>query len=120
MCASQEAGSREPEAVLRRPFNRALRLRRWTRKSRRILHRQIRQNLAIQFNPRNLQPVDELVVAHPIQLRGSADAHDPQRTELPLTLLAPRVGKLQSALDGFFCRAVKLRFCEEVPASAVK
>ena len=58
-------------------------------KSRRIIYRQIRQNLAIQFDASDLQAVDELVIAHAIQLRSGADAHNPERAELPLRCLRP-------------------------------
>src|SRR5215467_9571026 len=77
---------------------------------RRIIHRQIRENLAIEFDSGFLQSADELVVVQSVQAGGGADAHDPDRAVLPLLLLASGVGKLQSALDGFFRRAVKFGF----------
>ena len=57
---------------LRRCANCALGLRCQAGKSRRIFYRQVRQNLAIEFDTRHLQPVDELVVAHAVQLGGGA------------------------------------------------
>ena len=73
----------------------------------RIVYRQVRQNLAIQFHACLLQAADELVVVQSMQARSRADAHDPDGAVLALLLLAAGVGKLQPALDGFFRRAVK-------------
>src|SRR4051794_41630919 len=72
----------------------ALGLGRQAGKSRRIIHRQVGQNLAVEFYSSFLQPMNELVVAHSIQLGSGADAHDPHRAELPLALLASGIGKL--------------------------
>src|SRR5579885_3670532 len=65
-----------------------------------IVHRQVSQDFAVELHACRLQSVDELVVAQAVQLGGSADAHDPQRTEVALFLAASSVGKLQAALDG--------------------
>jgi hypothetical protein len=54
-----------------------------------------------------LESVDELVVAHPVQFGGGADADDPQRAVLALFLFASGIGELQSAVNGFFRRAVQ-------------
>src|ERR671923_1363887 len=64
-----------------------------------IAHCQVGQDLAVQFDSALLQPVDELAIAHPVELGGGADAHDPQRTVLALLLAASSVGKLQPAFD---------------------
>src|SRR5580698_3545638 len=104
---------------LRRPAESAPRLLGEALKRGSVLNRQVGENLAIQFDSCFLQAVDECVVAHPIQLGGGPDAYDPQRAKLPLALLAPAVGELQAALDGFFSRPVELGFCEEVTAGAV-
>ena len=42
------------------------------------LDRKIGQDLAIELHARCFQSVDELVVAHAVQLGSGADAHDPQ------------------------------------------
>src|ERR1700681_2490971 len=94
----------------------ALRLLRQTFKSGSVPDRKVCQDLAIQFYACLFEAVNELVVAHPIQFGGGADAHDPQRPELPLALFAPGVCELQAALDGLFGRPVQLGFCEEVTA----
>src|SRR5260221_561887 len=72
-----------------------------------VVHRQVREDLAVQLNAGNFQTVDELAVAHPTQFGGGADADNPQRAVLALLLLAAGIGKLQRAIDGFFRRAVK-------------
>src|ERR1035438_9402654 len=77
------------------------------RKSSRIVYRQLSQDLAIEFDAGFLQSADELVIVHSVQAGAGADAHDPQRAVLALFLLAAGIGKLQPALDGFFCRTVK-------------
>src|SRR5712672_1193189 len=73
----------------------------------RILNRQVRQNLAVQFDSRDFQPVDKLVIAQPVQLRSSSNAHNPQRPILPLPLLPPAVSELEAAFYGLFGRAVE-------------
>src|ERR1700722_19239555 len=80
---------------------------------------QVGEYFTVEFHASLLEAVDELVVAHPIQLGGGADAHDPQRPELPLSLLASRICELQAALDGLFGRPVQFGFCQEVTARAV-
>src|SRR6266567_6419843 len=92
---------------LRGPAESALRLLGEALKRAGIVYRQVGQDLAIQFHAALLEPVNELVVAHPVQLGGGADAHDPERAGLPLSLLASGVGELESAFDRFFGRSVK-------------
>src|SRR2546429_9960719 len=65
---------------------RALGLLRERLKPRRILHSNVRQNLAVQFHSGDFQSMDELVVTHPVQLGRRANAYNPQRTILPLHL----------------------------------
>src|SRR5215472_17163870 len=84
-----------------------------------IVDREIGKDLAIEVHSGSLEAVDELVVAHPVQLGGSADADDPQRAVLTLFLFAPGVGKLQPALHGFFGGAIQFRFSKEVAARAI-
>ena len=43
-----------------------------------IVGRNVGQDLAIQLDPRHLQPMDELRVAGAVLLGGGVDAHDPQ------------------------------------------
>src|SRR6185312_13259301 len=76
----------------------------------------LRQHLAIEIVARQLQSVDEAGVAGAVGLAGRIDAHDPERAELPLLLLAPRVGEHLRALNGLLSCLVELGFCEEVAA----
>src|ERR1700719_2595177 len=75
-----------------------------------IIYREVGQNLAIQFDSAFFETVDELVVAHPVQFGGGADAHNPERAVLPLFLFASGVGKLEPALYRFFGRPVEFGF----------
>ena len=84
-----------------------------------VPYREIREDLAIQFDSGFFQAVDERVIAHSIQLGGGANAYDPQRSILPLALFASTVGELQAAFDRLFGRPVQFGFCEEVTAGAV-
>src|ERR1035441_5222317 len=86
-------------AILRQ---RRLRLLRQTGKRRRVLDRQVRLNLAVQFHPGLLQTVDELVVAQPVQLGSRANPYDPKRPVLPLPLLPSTVCELEPTLYRFF------------------
>src|SRR5450432_4265776 len=99
--------------------DRALGLYRQSRKRPRILHRNVGEYLAIQFDPGRLQPMNELVVTHPVQFGRRSNAHNPQRPKLPLPLLPPRVSELETAFDGLFGGAVEFRFGEEVAAGAL-
>src|ERR1700730_1821013 len=78
---SSRRGSAKPVEVLsaglRRPAESAIRLLGEALKRSGIIHRQVGQDLAIQFHSALLEPVDELVVAHPVQFGSGADAHDP-------------------------------------------
>src|SRR5271157_639864 len=68
-----------------------LRLLAQRRKPSRILDRQIGKDLAVQLDAGLLQAADELAVTGSVQLGGSADAHNPDGTELALLLLAAAV-----------------------------
>src|SRR5580658_8801670 len=78
------------------------------------------EDLAVEANTSLLEAVDEGRVAQAIQLGRGADAHDPQRAELPLLLLAADVGELETALDGFLSCLIELGLCEEVAACALE
>src|SRR5215469_15273263 len=105
--------------VLRCPAESALRLLGEVLKGARILHREIRKNLAIEFDSGFLQSADEARVAQSMLFCGRADAHDPQRPELPFALLASRISELQAAFDRFFGGTVQLRFGKEITAGTV-
>ena len=85
-----------------------------------VLDGDISQNLAIQLGAGLLQAVDELRVAGVVQLAGSRDTNDPQRSVLALLLLAAGIGKLQAALDGFLRCLVELGFRKEISTCSLK
>src|SRR5581483_896602 len=85
-----------------------------------IVHRQVSEDLAVEFHPALSQPADELAVAHAVLAASRGNANDPQRTELALLLPPARIGKLQPALNRLLGCAVKLGFGQEIAAGAVK
>ena len=58
------------------------------------------QDLAIQFNVRFLQSVDEAGVAHAVFAGGGVQADGPERAEVALLLLAALVGVHPGLQDG--------------------
>src|SRR5882672_11528047 len=95
---------------LRCPAESALRLLGEALKPAGIVHRQVGQDLAIQLHAAFLEAVNELVVAHPVQFGGGADAHNPERAVLPLFLFASGVSELEPALHRFFGGSVEFGF----------
>src|SRR5579859_7277611 len=102
------ASDRLKRTLSRRRPQGAFRLFSQALKARRVFHRQLGQNLAIQFDSALFQAADKSAVAEAVLLGGGADAHDPDGAELALLLLASGVGKLEGALDRLFCGAVEL------------
>ena len=74
----------------------------------RVVHGNVRQNLAVQLNAGLLQSADELRVTGPVQLARRGNTHNPQRAVLALLQPPARVRKLQAALNGFLGRLVEL------------
>src|SRR5689334_2008973 len=66
-----------------------------------VLHCDVSQDLAVEFDAGYLEPVHELAVADAVQLGSGADADDPDGAILALLLLAAGISKLESALYGF-------------------
>src|SRR5690606_31981919 len=64
------------------------------RKTRRVVHGDIRQHLAVQGDAGLQQAVHETAVAQAVRTRGRIDAGDPQGAEMALLLLAADVGVL--------------------------
>src|SRR5262245_41600515 len=114
-----ESWRRIAESCLRSPAESALRLLGEAVKGGGIVDRQVSQDLAVELYARCFQSVDELVVAHAVQLGSCADTHDPQRAELALFLAPSGVGKFQAAFYGLFGRAIQLGFCQVVTAGTV-
>src|SRR5205814_2511354 len=103
----------------RRSPQRALRLLGQALKAGRVFHRQLGQDLAVEFDSALFQAADKPAVAEAVLLGGGADAHDPDGAELALLLLASGVGKLEGALHRLFGGAVELGFCEVISAGAL-
>src|SRR5947207_2822173 len=72
-------------------------------------------DLAIDLDPGGLEPRDQLAVGEPVRARRGVDAHDPQRAEVGLALLAVAVGVGEAALDGLARLAVRLAPSADVP-----
>src|ERR1700710_4469 len=66
-----------------------------------VVNGQLGENLAIQFDPGQLQAVDKLRVADAAQLGGCTDTDNPERAKLALLLAAADVGKFETALYSF-------------------
>src|SRR5688572_8709078 len=94
---------RRPCMAARRSCNlrreRALRLLCQRRKTRRVVHGDVRQHLAVEGDAGLQQAVHETAVAHAVDAGSRIDAGDPQRTEIALLLLATDVGVLQGLRD---------------------
>src|SRR5688572_3416195 len=94
---------RRPCMAARRSCNlrreRALRLLCQRRKTRRVVHGDVRQHLAVEGDAGLQQAVHETAVAHAVDAGSRIDAGDPQRTEIALLLLATDVGVLQCLRD---------------------
>src|SRR4029453_13154155 len=68
-------------------------------KSRRFPDREIRQNLAVQLDPRALHTIDELRIGQTVLARTGVDALDPEAPEVPLLQPAVVIGVLQVLFD---------------------
>jgi cysteine synthase A len=66
----------------------------------RLVDREIRQDLAVDFDAGLVQTVDEAAVGQAVLAGGRVDALDPERTEVALLGLAVAVGVLAGLLDG--------------------
>jgi hypothetical protein len=67
--------------------------------TRRILHRELGQHLAVDLDPGLVEAVDKSAVGQPVLARGRVDALDPERAERALLTLAVAVLILQRLLD---------------------
>src|SRR5437667_11364406 len=73
-----------------------------------VVERERGQDLTIDLDPGGFEPGDQLAVGEPVRARRGVDAHDPQRPEVALALLAVAVGVGEAALDGLARLAVRL------------
>src|SRR5689334_7255002 len=60
----------------------------------RLVHGEIREHFAIEFDRGELQTVHELRIVQTVQTSSSADAHDPQAAKIALLQLASGVGEV--------------------------
>src|SRR3954468_1893998 len=65
-----------------------------------IVDRQIREDLPVHFDARELEAVHERVVVHVVLVRARVDTGDPEATEVALLVLAIAVRVLPAAFDG--------------------
>src|SRR5687767_8709372 len=80
---------------------------------RKVVHREIREDLAVHRDVGLLEAGDQAAVRQPELARRCVDADDPQRAELPLALLAADVRVLVCLGDGL------LRDAEDLAAGVV-
>src|SRR3989454_6961964 len=80
-----------------------------------VVERERGQDLAIDLDPGGFEPGDQLAVGEPVRARRGVDAHDPQRAEVALALLAVPVGVREAALDRLARLAVRLAPSADVP-----
>lgn len=68
-----------------------------------VFDRHVRKDLSIQSDVGLLEGIDESTVGHPLCSNGRADTRDPQLPEVPLSVLATRIGVGQALIHAF-CR----------------
>src|SRR2546426_8436962 len=81
----------------------------------RIGHRQLRQHLAIEVDPRLLERGHEFRVREPYLAARRVDPHDPEAPRLALLLLAAAVRERPSPQDGLGGGLVELPAATEIP-----
>src|SRR5204863_8604412 len=67
---------------------------------RQVVHGEVGEHLAVHLDAGLLETVDQAAVAQPELARAGVDAHDPERAEIALLLLAADVGVLERLGDG--------------------
>src|SRR5882672_11826762 len=73
-----------------------------------VVHRDVREHLAVDFDAGLVQAVDDAAVGEPVQARRGVDARDPQCAELTLVLPPVAVRVLACLDDGLLGRAIDL------------
>src|ERR1700680_551528 len=69
-----------------------------------VANRQVREHLAIDVDPGQLQSVHELVVRHPLAARGGVDPRDPQLAHVPLAGTPVAIGIFERMEHGLVRR----------------
>src|SRR5678815_4559155 len=80
-----------------------------------ILQGDVRQNLSVEIDSCHLQAMNKLVVVESVLARCSADADNPQLSELALADSSVAIGVAQRLFNGLFRRPVKLALIEVKP-----
>src|ERR1700730_803683 len=73
-----------------------------------VVHRDVREYLAVDFDAGLVQAVDDAAIGEPVQARRGVDARDPQCAELTLVLPPVAVGVLARLDDRLLGRAIDL------------
>src|SRR5690606_7727180 len=104
-----------------RPHGQAL-LRRLDEASerRRVVHRQIGENLAVDLDARRLEAAHELAVGGVVGSRGGVDPHDPEPTEVALARLAVPAGVVDRPPARFLRYLVDRLLAADEPLDALE
>src|SRR5580700_787550 len=94
-------------------FEGSLSLRRECRKRRWIVVSQVRQNLAIQLDPRFLDPIHKPAVGQLGKPRTGSDADDPQGAKIAFLEFTSDVSVFKRLLDRFLRGSVQFALGEE-------
>src|SRR5580704_15295130 len=81
----------------------------------RVMHRHVRQNLAVDLDAAELEPVNQLAVGGAVVAGGGSDALNPQRAEVALAISPVAITIAQRAVHRLFRRPVELSLREEKP-----
>src|SRR5215472_16610119 len=83
------------------------------RKTVRIAHGHVRQNLAIDFNPARFEVVNQLAVRHAVRARSRANTPNPERAKIALAIAAVAITVPQRTVHRLLCRSIELSFGQE-------
>src|SRR5580658_3962015 len=81
----------------------------------RVVHRHVRQNLAVDLDAAELESVNQLAVGGAVIARRRSDALNPQRAEIALAISPVAITVAQRAVHRLFCRPVELSLSKEKP-----
>src|SRR5262245_16417001 len=78
------------------------------------MQRHVGQNLTIEVDSGNLQPMHELAIGNPGRTAGGIDSDNPDGPVFALLVLTADVGELQSAIDRLHGGAVQLALGKKI------
>jgi len=84
----------------------------------RVFHRDVSENLAVEFDSGRFEAVNQLAVSEAVQAGSRADALNPEAAILALLDAAIAEGVTIRAIRGFLRGLVQLAFGEEKPLSS--